>query len=79
MTNIINLEELHSKLKLSDEQKTLLSEAFENLIKKYNSHAESSETNRLYFDGVADGINNCFKVINGINDDYNSKPKTVTE
>lgn len=67
MTNqILDLKKLHKELKLSFVQKKLLSDAFEKLIK-----AKQHRQHRDYFAGEVEGINDCFKVVNNIEDDYN--------
>ena len=39
---------------------------------KYNKkgNKDLNNPNSMYFLGVADGINHCYKIINGIEDDY---------
>lgn len=64
---VIDLESLHKELNLSDKQKQLLSDAFEKLMAKYQPNDV-----REYYAGVVDGINNCFKIVNNTDDDYNS-------
>lgn len=66
-TEIINLEQLHTDLKLSDEQKKLLSDVVTKIMDKYETHSTDTD----YFSGVADGLNHAYKIINGISDDYN--------
>lgn len=53
---------------LTDDQKQALSEKLEKLIGKYTKMSR----NNMYFAGVTDGLNHAHKLINEINDDYNS-------
>jgi len=53
---------------LSDEQKLTLSNKIETIMTKY-----SKSNNMDYFVGVVDGLNHAYKLINEIDDDYNSK------
>jgi len=55
---------------LTDEQKESLSNKLETLIAKYSRLAGRDDE---YFTGAADGLNHAFKLINEIDDDYNSK------
>jgi len=68
---IIDIEVLKSKLNLSDNQIKDLSDVFEIYMKKYEIMA--GKDMHPYFSGVVDGLNTCYKIINGIDDDYNSK------
>ena len=55
---------------LTDEQKQEASDKLETLMGKYMRLADRDDE---YFTGVADGLNHAFKLINEINDDYNSR------
>lgn len=66
MSKIIDLHDIG----LTNDQKKQLSDWFEVLMTKYSRMAHSrSEPNR-YLDGVADGLNHAYKVVNNIEDDY---------
>ena len=53
---------------LTDEQKLALSYKLEALMAKYGR-----SRGQMYFEGVADGLNHAYKLINEIDDDYNSE------
>jgi hypothetical protein len=63
---IINIDKLHESIQLSDYQKIFLSRAIEAIMDKYKSNQAE------YFDGIVDGLNHAYKIVNGIDDDYNS-------
>ncbi len=70
----MNLFELNPNL-LTPEQKEILSNQLDMLIKKYDSFAYKSISGKhidsySYFYGVADGLNHAFKLINASEDDY---------
>jgi hypothetical protein len=54
---------------LTDEQKLSISELFEKVMNKYELKSNIGKDS-IYFSGVTDGINHCYKIINGISDDY---------
>lgn len=55
---------------ISDESKKYILSIYEKLINKYSSLSNRSKDSCDYFNGVADGVNHCRKVIEGIEDDY---------
>lgn len=61
-------ENINLDFDLTDEQKLKISELFEKLMNKYE--LMSNKKNNVYFSGVVDGINHCYKIINGKEDDY---------
>jgi len=81
---IVNLNQLHKRLALTTEQKELLTEALETLMRKYEvlaNYVRDNNNNERgfhygHFTGVADGLNNAYKIINNIDDDYNL-PKPI--
>ncbi len=58
-------------IEMSDETRKKLSDLFEKLMAKYEglSNGDDDFVNS-YYSGVIDGINNCYKVVNGVVDDY---------
>lgn len=52
---------------LTDEQKKILSDKLEVLMGKY---ARLGGRHSDYFNGVMDGLNNAYKLVNEIEDDY---------
>ena len=56
---------------LTPEQRLELSDKLEKLMARYNPRGSAIET--LYFEGVAEGLNCAYKLVNEINDDYNMK------
>jgi hypothetical protein len=72
MRTIIDLKKLHSDLALSPKQTELLSNALEMLMTKYAGYSKLEDSqDRAYFGGTADGLNDAYKLINKIDDDYN--------
>lgn len=72
--DVVNIQDLHDKINLTSLQKELLSKALEELMTKYSKMASLRRDEKLsaYADGVSDGLNHAFKLINNIDDDYNS-------
>lgn len=75
MNNIKSVEDF--KKLLSDEERQIILDMFEKVTEKYNRRATQAEaadglnSNNLYYNyGVTDGINHCYKMISGIEDDY---------
>lgn len=58
------------KNSLTQEQRDELSDKIEKLMAKYSGMALRG--NRYYFSGVVDGMSSIYKLINEIDDDYNS-------
>jgi hypothetical protein len=76
MSSIVDIAALSEKLNLTEEQKLLLSAAMEEIRNKYakvENEDKSSMAIRMYCNGVADGLNHAYKIVNGIDDDYNLK------
>lgn len=76
MSRIIDIAELSEKLNLTEEQKLQLGAAMEEIGSKYAKAGNKDRAPswmQMYCQGVADGLNNAYKIINGIDDDYNSK------
>ena len=65
---ILDIEQLKIDLNLTEYQLKELSDVLEIYMKKYRYYGHDP-----FFNGVRDGLNICYKIINGINDDYNSK------
>ena len=65
---IVDIEQLHKELNLTDEQKGKLADALHQLVIKYEP---VTHVNNDYFDGVCDGLNHAWKLVQGIDDDYN--------
>ena len=61
---VVNLDEIRECI--TDEQRKKLSEALEKIMLKYSTCGNN------YFDGVNDGLNHAYKMINAIDDDYNA-------
>lgn len=57
---------------LTKEQVNQLNDWFEKVMIKYSRKAyiNPNKDSSNYFDGVADGINHCSKIVRGIEDDY---------
>lgn len=58
---------------LTDEQKKVLSDKIEVLMGKYGrmiGQLELDGHNTAYLNGVMDGLNNAYKLVNEIEDDY---------
>ena len=61
---------------LTKKQRQELSNKLEVLLMKYSKHAFTAQMrgrDDLYFEGVQEGINMAYKLINQIDDDYNSE------
>lgn len=63
---------------LTDDQKTKLSDAIMSILSKFGRVPSKNKDNPYfddvscsYFNGVVDGLNNAYKIVNGIDDDYN--------
>lgn len=69
---VVDIEKLSSDLNLTDEQIKLLSDALELLTAKYARLGMDDRSERgMYFYGISDGLNHVWKLVNGIDDDYN--------
>lgn len=55
---------------LTSEQRQVMSDKLEILMRKYGTF--SRRGNNKYFEGTAEGLNIAYKLINEIDDDYNS-------
>jgi hypothetical protein len=72
MQTILDLKKLHAELALTSKQKELLSDAIEKLITKYANYSKlENAQDRAYYAGTGDGLNDAYKLINNIDDDYN--------
>jgi hypothetical protein len=73
MQTIVNLEKLHKELALTPKQIEKLSNALELLMTKYANYSKlENAQDRAYYAGVMDGLNDGYKLVNKIDDDYNS-------
>jgi len=76
---IVDIEQLHQALSLTGEQRELLRDALEKLMRKYNKfHRRAfvkggNHEKTMYFAGVVDGLNHAFKLISEVHDDYNEE------
>jgi len=68
----IDLKSFNKKLNLTSDQKKMISDTLEFFITK-NSFETSNSNSYFYFNGLKNGLNICYKIINNIDDDYNSK------
>lgn len=74
--HIIDIEALHNELNLTNHQVKVLSDAFEKIMADYNEryiYPDRNNDSNMFFEGTINGINNCYKIVNKINDDYNMK------
>lgn len=62
--NVDVVEDIDLEFHLHNYQKEDLSNLLETLMKKYENNGSE------YSNGVVDGLNHAYKVVNGISDDY---------
>lgn len=71
----LHISDVISSLKLTNKQKNCIANIIEKVMDKYDKKAISAENRRddkslQYNSGVVDGLNNAYKIIMGIDDDY---------
>ena len=65
---IINIKKFHANLQLTENQKHIINNALEKLIDSRKNIDHS------YFEGFCEGCNSIRKLIDEIDDDYNTHP-----
>lgn len=71
----MNLHELISSLNLTNDQQQCITNILEKVMNKYqiladNAENRGNEKSSAYFSGVVDGLNNAYKIVMDIEDDF---------
>ena len=56
---------------LTPEQRLVMSDKLETLMTRASRNAHHAQPGELYWEGLTEGLNNAYKLVNEINDDYN--------